>query len=116
MSCIFVLRAKKRNQGIHSLVPFFVLSKGDEPLAVCQSKQQKFAVAGISEFLQTPSANSGSEPGNFIGSNYRRLKLYRQLEALAESLTRAFRFLVEKRGRPDREKTRPQDAFRRLVG
>ena len=73
-------------------------------------KQQKFAVAGISEFLQTPSANSGSEPGNFIGSNYRQLTLYRLLEALAESLTRDFRFLVEKCGRSDRKKTRLQVA------
>ena len=98
------------NQGIHSLVHFFVHSKWRRTTAVCLSKQQKFAVAGISEFVQTPPANSGSEPGNFIGSNYRRLILNMQLEALAESLTRDFRFLGEKCGRSDRKKTRLQVA------
>ena len=72
-------------------------------------KHQEFAVVGTSKSAHSSSANGGSEPSNLLLPNM-------QLEALAESLTRAFRFLVEKRGRPDREKTRLQDAFRRLVG
>ena len=52
---------------------------------------------------------------NMLRLNLRRFILNSQLEALAESLTRDFRFLAEKCGRSDRKKTRLQVALR-LVG
>ena len=51
----------KKEQIASAICSFFHFSYGDEPLAVC-SQTAKFAVVGISESVQTSSANGGSEP------------------------------------------------------
>ena len=55
------------NQGIHSLVHFFVHSKWRRTTCCLLRKQQKFAVAGIFESAQSSSANGGSEPSICLG-------------------------------------------------
>ena len=79
--------------------------------------KQTAKVCGSSNYILplTSSANGGSEPSIrlvffcclcFLFSVQWRLILSRQLEALAESLTRVARFFEEKCGRSDRKETR----------
>ena len=103
----FCTTSSKKEQIALAVCFFFHFSYGDEPLLFAR-KQQKFAVVGIYKSAQTSSANGGSEPS----TRYHQLQpnFNSMFVALAESLTRAFRFLEEKCGRSDRKEMRLQVA------